>query len=58
MPIRRSPTGACHHRPQVVAIARIGCPRSVGTGGRQSTSFACTRAILPLTRPASEFQLT
>jgi len=34
MPIRGSPDGARHPRPQLVAIARNGWSQFVGTGGR------------------------
>ena len=37
MPIRGSPNGARHPHPQVVAIARNGWSRSVGTGGRDQS---------------------
>jgi hypothetical protein len=37
MPIRGSPNGARHPRPQVVAIARNRWSRSVGTPGRHQS---------------------
>src|SRR5215475_3140668 len=37
MPIRRSPNGARHPRPQAIATARNRWSRSVGTGGRDQS---------------------
>jgi hypothetical protein len=37
MPIRGSPNGARHPRPQVVSIARNGRSRSIGMSGRDQS---------------------
>jgi hypothetical protein len=56
MPIRRSPNGARHVRPQLVAIARNGWSRSIGTPGRNQLErvVAITRCAHTAATAANE----